>query len=71
MKYADDVLKDDFPPGVLMIDDNWSNYPDVVKQLEALAGQYRQNLGDYLTKAEGTGRRPAGGIQCKTNIRKP
>lgn len=26
LQYADDVLKNDFPPGVLMIDDNWSNY---------------------------------------------
>ncbi len=24
--YADNVLKNNFPPGVLMIDDNWSNY---------------------------------------------
>lgn len=26
LQYADDVLKNNFPPGVLMIDDNWSNY---------------------------------------------
>ena len=26
LQYADDVLKNDLPPGVLMIDDNWSNY---------------------------------------------
>lgn len=26
LQYADDVLKNNFTPGVLMIDDNWSNY---------------------------------------------
>ncbi len=26
LKYADNVLKSNFPAGVLMIDDNWSNY---------------------------------------------
>ena len=26
LQYADDVLKNNFLPGVLMIDDNWSNY---------------------------------------------
>lgn len=26
LKYAEDVLKQGLPPGVLMVDDNWSNY---------------------------------------------
>lgn len=26
MKYAEDVIKNDFPTGVFMIDDNWQNY---------------------------------------------
>ncbi|HEU4607366.1 MAG TPA: arylsulfatase, partial [Chitinophagaceae bacterium] len=47
-------------------------HPDVVKQMEALADKYREDMGDDLTHVEGTGRRPAGVCDaCKTNIRKP
>ncbi|MEO8961217.1 MAG: sulfatase [Ginsengibacter sp.] len=57
-------------PGETM--DVQEQHPDVMKQLEALADKYRNDLGDDLTNVEGTGRRPAGVcIECKTNIRKP
>lgn len=47
-------------------------HSDVVKQLEALADRYRQDMSDDLTKVEGTGQRPAGVCtSCKTNFRKP
>ncbi|MEO9003123.1 MAG: sulfatase [Ginsengibacter sp.] len=47
-------------------------HADVMKQLEALADKYRNDLGDDLTNVAGTGRRPAGVCtECITNIRKP
>ncbi|GAA0534109.1 sulfatase family protein [Chitinophaga japonensis] len=36
-----------------------AQFPEVVKELRALAEKYRQDLGDALTHREGTGRRPA------------
>jgi arylsulfatase len=57
-------------PGETM--DVQEQHPDVMKQLEALADRYRQDLGDDLTHIEVTGRRPAGVCEaCKTNIRRP
>jgi arylsulfatase len=35
-----------------------AHFPEVVKELEALADKYRQDLGDGLTGRQGTGRRP-------------
>ncbi len=35
-------------------------HPDVVKRLTALAERAREDLGDSLTRRQGTGRRPAG-----------
>ena len=35
-------------------------HPEVVKRLEGYAEQARQELGDRLTKRQGTGIRPAG-----------
>lgn len=49
-----------------------TQHPDVVKQLEILADQYREDLGDDLTKTKGMGRRPAAVCKlCATNIRMP
>lgn len=46
-------------------------HPDIVEQLNALADKYRRDLGDNLTKMEGTGRRPAGVCTaCKDNFRR-
>ncbi|MGV3541222.1 MAG: sulfatase [Rufibacter sp.] len=39
------------------------SFPEVVKELTALADQFRQELGDDLTHHPGTARRPAGAIQ--------
>jgi arylsulfatase len=38
------------------------HFPEVVKELEALAMKYRQDLGDDLTGQPGSGRRPAAKI---------
>jgi arylsulfatase A len=38
------------------------NYPDVVKQLEAVADRAREELGDALTKRKGTGAREPGKV---------
>lgn len=40
-----------------------SMYPEIVKELEAVARQAREDLGDALTKQEGTRRRPSGIIE--------
>ena len=34
-------------------------HPDVVQRLQALADNYRRDLGDDLTGVKGSGRRPA------------
>jgi arylsulfatase len=47
-------------------------HSDVVKQLDALADKYRQDLGDDLTGVKGTGRRPEAVCEkCASNYRKP
>jgi arylsulfatase A len=38
-------------------------HPDIVKTMEALADQMRQDLGDSRLKIEGTGRRPPGRLE--------
>lgn len=38
-------------------------FPEVVKDIEAIADNYRQTLGDELRKMPGTERRPAGKVQ--------
>lgn len=38
-------------------------FPEVVKSLQAIAEKYRSTLGDDLTGAKGTERRPAGKVQ--------
>lgn len=52
------------------IADDWSEtnnvadrYPDVVDQLKALAEKARQDLGDTLTKTQGSGHRPVGRLR--------
>lgn len=39
------------------------HFPEVVKELQALADKYRQELGDDLTNMPGTARRPAAKVQ--------
>ncbi|HEX5552899.1 MAG TPA: sulfatase [Chitinophagaceae bacterium] len=57
-------------PGETM--DVQTQHPDVVKQLKALADQYRHDLGDALTHVKGTGRRPSVICQpCETNYHQP
>jgi arylsulfatase A-like enzyme len=47
-------------------------YPDIVKQLETLAEEYRKDLGDNLRGIEGTGTRPPAICEpCESNFRKP
>jgi arylsulfatase A-like enzyme len=40
-----------------------SNYPEVVKQLTAIAEKYRRELGDGLTNTKGVGVRPAAAVK--------
>lgn len=42
-----------------------AQFPEVVKELEALADQYRQTLGDDLRKIKGTERREPGKVTAK------
>lgn len=47
-------------------------HPDIVKQLNEIASQYRHELGDDLTNTKGVGTRlPAVCEPCATNFRKP
>ena len=56
-------------PGETM--DVQTEHPDIVKQLEVLADQYRKELGDNLTHTTGAGTRPPAICeQCETNVRK-
>ncbi len=57
-------------PGETM--DVQKQHPDVMKELETLANQYRNELGDDLTNEKGTERRPSVICKaCKTNFRIP
>lgn len=38
-------------------------YPEKVRELQELAEQYRQDMGDDITGTEGTGRRPIGKLE--------
>ena len=40
-------------------------HPDIVKKLEAIADNARQDLGDDLTGAKGTGTRPIGRVKAE------